>query len=94
MILNGPKLEKKQVLLGRFVEIGAELFAMAAAMGYAKHLIDSGRVETSVAADRDDLVATVRYFCKLSRGKVDRLFNEIRSNADREGYRLARTMID
>ena len=30
MAVNGPRLEREQVLLGRFVEIGAELFAIAA----------------------------------------------------------------
>lgn len=87
MVLHGPKLEKKQVLLGRFVEIGAELFAQSMAMGYARQLVESGR------GDRDDLVATVKYFCKASRAKVDNTFRDVARNADAEGYRLARKMI-
>ncbi|MEM9283628.1 MAG: acyl-CoA dehydrogenase family protein [Verrucomicrobiota bacterium] len=94
MLRHGPKLEKKQVLLGRYVEIGAELFAMSAAMGYAGHLVKDRKVEQSVASDRDNLIETVQYFCKLSRGKVDRLFHELRSNADQEGYRIARKLVD
>jgi len=88
MLRYGPKLEKKQVLLGRFVEIGAELFAMTASMGYAKQLIESGR------GDHDDLVETVRYFNKASRGKVENLFRDLRSNADAEGYRLAKRILE
>jgi alkylation response protein AidB-like acyl-CoA dehydrogenase len=88
MIWNGPKLEKKQVQLGRFVEIGAELFAMTAAMGYAGHLMESGK------GDREDLVETVRYFCKSSRGTVEKLFHDLRSNSDAEGYRIAKRMIE
>ncbi|MEX2578541.1 MAG: acyl-CoA dehydrogenase family protein [Verrucomicrobiales bacterium] len=88
MLRYGPKLEKKQVLLGRFVEAGAELFAMTASAAYAQHLVESGK------GDRDDLVETVRYFCKASRVKVDRLFREAVNNADGEGYRLAKRMIE
>tara|TARA_R110000850_G_scaffold51455_22_gene125001 strand:- start:78 stop:1871 length:1794 start_codon:yes stop_codon:yes gene_type:complete len=88
MLRHGPKLEKKQVLLGRFVEIGAELFAMSVVMGFARHLMETGK------ADRDDLVATVKYFCKTSRAKVDALFREVGRNADTEGYRIAKKMIE
>ena len=88
MLRHGPKLEKKQVLLGRFVEIGAELFAMTAVMGYAGQLVERGR------GDRGELVAAVRYFCRMTRGKVDRLFREVRSNADAEGYHLAKGMLE
>jgi alkylation response protein AidB-like acyl-CoA dehydrogenase len=86
MLRHGPKLEKKQVLLGRFVEIGAELFAMTAAMAYAGQLVGNGK------GNREDLVPLVKYFCRLTRMKVDRLFREVRENADAEGYALAKRM--
>lgn len=86
MLRHGPKLEKKQVLLGRFVEIGAELFALTAAMAYAGQLAESGK------GDREDLVSTVRHFGRLTAMKVDRLFREVRQNADVDGYRLAKEM--
>ncbi len=88
MLRHGPKLEKKQVLLGRFVEIGAELFALTAAMAYAGQLVESGR------GDRRDLVATVRHFARITRMKVDKLFREVRYNADAGGYRIAKEMLD
>ncbi len=87
MLRYGPKLDKKQVLLGRFVEAGAELFAISASMSYAQHLIESDK------GDKTDLVETVKYFGKLSRGKVGRIFNEVGNNADTEGYKLAKRMI-
>lgn len=86
MLRHGPKLEKKQVLLGRFVEIGAELFAMTAAMAYAGQLVGNGK------GKREDLVPLVKYFCRLTRMKVDRLFREVRENADAEGYAMAKRM--
>jgi len=87
MLRHGPKLEKKQVLLGRFVEIGAELFAMTASMAYARQIIESGK------GDSDNLVPTVKYLCRLTQMKVDRLFQEVKRNADDEGYRLSRRMM-
>lgn len=88
MLRYGPKLEKKQVLLGRFVEVGAELFAMTASMGMASSLLRSGKGE------REDLVETVRFFNAESRGKVADLFRAIRNNADAVGYRIAKRMIE
>ncbi len=89
MLRHGPKLEKKQVLLGRFVEIGAELFAMTAAMGYAGQLVESGKKEKGT---REEIVALVGYFCRITRMKIDRLFREIRRNGDAEGYAIAKRM--
>lgn len=88
MLRHGPALEKKQVQLGRFVDIGAELFAMTAAIAYAGQLLESGK------ADRDDLVATVGHFCRMTRMKISRLFHEVGDNADNEGYRLAKGMLE
>lgn len=88
MLRNGPKLEKKQILLGRFVDIGAELFAMTAAMAYARQLVGEGK------EGNESPVPTVKYFCHLTRMKVDRLFRELSRNADGGGYRLAREMLD
>ncbi|MDF1823487.1 MAG: acyl-CoA dehydrogenase family protein [Verrucomicrobiales bacterium] len=88
MLRYGPKLEKKQVLLGRFVEVGAELFAMTASMGMAQQLIESGK------ADRRDLVETVRFFNRTAEGKVKDLFRATRRNADAAGYEIAKRMIE
>ena len=86
MIRFGPKLEKKQVLLGRFVDIGAELFAQSVTCARAQALIDAGE-------DTQQLLATAGFFCKDSRHRVARLFSEIRGNADIQGYALAKSML-
>jgi hypothetical protein len=78
----GPKLEKRQVLLGRFVEIGTELFAMTASCGRAQNL---GTEESRTLAD---------YFCKLARQKIDGLFRDLRQNSDAEGYRLTQRILE
>jgi alkylation response protein AidB-like acyl-CoA dehydrogenase len=73
----GPKLEKQQVLLGRFVDVGAELFAMAATSARAASLNDTASQQ--LAHD----------FGRMARLRIDTLFRGIGKNADRENYRLA-----
>src|SRR5439155_14670249 len=41
MLVHGPKLERQQVLLGRFVDIGAEFFAISATCARAPALLSS-----------------------------------------------------
>ena len=81
MLRFGPKLEKQQLLLGRFVDIGTELFAMAATCSRAQAL------RTTEALDVAD------YFCRTARLKIDDLFRHIRHNEDRRGYRLAQRLL-
>ncbi len=40
MLLHGPKLEKKQLVLGRLVDIGAELFAWSTAVSRAQSIFE------------------------------------------------------
>jgi alkylation response protein AidB-like acyl-CoA dehydrogenase len=77
MVRWGPKLERQQVLLGRFVDIGAELFAMAATSARAASLDDPAALQLA------------RDFGQMARLRIDALFRGIRYNADRENYRLA-----
>lgn len=87
MALNGPKLEAKQLLLGRFVDIGAELFAITATCSRAQAMLASHE-------DKEGLLRLADYFCKEARLRVKGLFNAIRSNADRPGYSLARRALE
>ena len=77
----GPKLEREQVLLGRFVDLGTELFALTAACSRAHAL---GTPEAIDIAD---------YFARLTRLKIVRLFHALHHHADRPGYRLAQRVI-
>ena len=81
MALNGPKLEREQILLGRFVDIGAELFAIAAACSRAHAL------RTPSALELAD------FFARSSRLKVARLFRGLHHHTDRAGYRLAQRIL-
>ena len=87
MMRWGPALEKKQAQLFRCVDIGAELFAMAAVCARAQ------RDVKRAGADRNALdLASV--FCSMSRAKVEALFEDIRKNADPEVYAAARDVLD
>jgi len=86
MVVHGPGLEKKQAQLFRCVDIGAELFAMAATCVRAHD--DVRRSAADATAIR---LADV--FCQQARHKVERLFAAIRSNADAAAYGLARDVL-
>ncbi len=79
------KLEHRQVFLGRIVDIGAELFAMAATCSHAKHLEGQGRQEAGELAD---------VFCRQSRLRIEQLFTDLWSNTDNADSRLAGRVLD
>jgi len=87
MAWNGPKLESKQILLGRFVDIGAELFAITATCSRAQMLL-------ATHPDKEGLIKLVDYFCHLSRLRIKALFGAIHHNADRQGYSIARKTLE
>jgi alkylation response protein AidB-like acyl-CoA dehydrogenase len=83
----GGRLEKKQAVLFRMVEIGAELFAMAASCAYAVKLrgqdgADNGPVKMA------DL------FCRYARRRIDDRFERVFDNDDDATYRLAQEVLD
>ncbi|HWN95662.1 MAG TPA: acyl-CoA dehydrogenase family protein, partial [Methylomirabilota bacterium] len=77
----GPTLEREQLLLGRFVDIAAELFAMATTCTRASALRD------------DESMALAEHFCREARRRVAELFREVRRNEDRSGYKLAQRLL-
>jgi hypothetical protein len=88
MAKYGPKLEREQILLGRFVDIGAEVFAITATCSRAHSLRASGSSEQN-----GDLLELADYFCHSTRLRIEKLFLGLRHNADRQGYRLAQQVL-
>ena len=71
MLRHGPALEKRQVLLGKLVDIGAELFAWSCAIGHAGQLIiDAG----NPAKEVDRTLQLCLHFGKLQRTRIQALF--------------------
>ena len=80
MGLYRDRLERRQILLGHLVEIGTELFAMAATCSYARHL----------AADpaKESALALADHFCAEARTRIDEHFRAL----DRDSDRTARSV--
>jgi hypothetical protein len=69
--------------LGRIVDIGAELFAMSAAVVYAQTAMAD---HPERAAETQELAAA---FCNQAQHRTERLFHELWNNADEANHRLA-----
>ncbi|HEX9287830.1 MAG TPA: acyl-CoA dehydrogenase family protein, partial [Thermoanaerobaculia bacterium] len=88
MAMHGPKLEKRQALLFRTVDIGADLFAMSAAVSRAAGL------RRSRAPEARSAVELAEVFCRMTRHRIESTFAAIRSNDDVRKYRTARRFLD
>jgi len=82
----GPKLEKRQVLLGRLADIGADLFAISAACVYAQKLLNEGEPAERVFMLVDDFHAQAML-------RIRQNFAGVSRNADQHGYDLAQQVI-
>jgi hypothetical protein len=84
MVRYGPRLERKQMVLFRAVDIGAELFAMAAACVKANMLARQGN---------DGAIALADLFCREARLRVDTLFERFYGSNDQAIYRVAQQVL-
>jgi alkylation response protein AidB-like acyl-CoA dehydrogenase len=75
--------EAHGAFLGRIVDIGAELFAISAAVVYAQTAM---REHPERAAETRELAEA---FCGQAQLRTERLFHELWSNADEANHRLA-----
>ncbi|HKR08440.1 MAG TPA: hypothetical protein VJS39_04560, partial [Gemmatimonadaceae bacterium] len=84
MVRFGPKLERKQMVLFRAVDIGAELFAMSAACSRAQMLAKQGRKEAISLADA---------FCIEARERIRIHFDQLFGPDDAALYRLSQEVL-
>jgi alkylation response protein AidB-like acyl-CoA dehydrogenase len=87
IVRYGPKLERKQAVLARLVEIGAELFAMSAACVRAASLRSSPEAEERAHAETAVALADVA--CRIGRRRVAATFDRLFDNDDEAIYRTA-----
>nr|WP_239126592.1 acyl-CoA dehydrogenase family protein [Asanoa siamensis] len=78
------RMEDREVFLGRIVDIGAELFAMAAVCVRA----------TSEAADRPEGMELADLFCRQARVRADALFTALWDNTDAVDTKAAKRILD
>jgi alkylation response protein AidB-like acyl-CoA dehydrogenase len=81
------RLERKQSVLARIVDIGAELFAIASAVVYAQTLQDEQPARAAEAVQLADV------FCRQARRRADALFAELFDNDDDASYALAQDVL-
>ena len=87
MVVNGPALERRQMLLFRAVDVGAELFAMIAVC--VRALRDTKRGTGGGTA-----LELADTFCLAARRRVESLFAAIASNDDVRNYTTARGVLE
>jgi alkylation response protein AidB-like acyl-CoA dehydrogenase len=86
MMRFGPKLDREQLLLSRFVGIATELFAMNATCSFAQSKIDAGE-------PTDEILSLAGYFCRSARMRIDQHFAGTSENADKAGYALTQELL-
>ena len=87
MVRFGPKLELRQSVLFRLVDVAAELFAMAATCSRAQRMYERDRSAGARAVKLADL------FCRQARRRVRSKFNGLRRNEDVPTYRFAQEIL-
>ena len=87
MLRHGPKLEREQLLLGRFVDIGSELFAITASCLHGEQLLNGEQEKP------DHLVAMIDFFCQSARLRISEKFRQVKNNTDRSSYQLSRQVL-
>jgi hypothetical protein len=81
--LHRQGLQKRQMILGRLVDCGAELFTMAAVLAYSSSAeAPKGSVEVA------DL------FCRQARRRLKVLRSGVYWQDDRAAYKVARELLD
>ena len=86
MVRFGPRLEKRQMVLGRLVDIGAELLAMSAICAKARQDLARG-------GNAQKPVALADLFCRQARRRVHDKFEDIFFNDDTQTYRVAQQVL-
>lgn len=87
MMRYRQKLEARQMILGRLMEIGTELFAISAVCSYAVHLQKNDPKDNSPIELAD-------YFCAMARRRIDNYYTELSHNDDRQANAIAKKVID
>ncbi len=69
------KLEKEQLILAAYVDVGTDLLAMAASLSRAEHLLSKGQADASVQD-------AVNLFCKQAKRRIALNFKKVSCNSN------------
>jgi len=84
MMRYQAKLERKQAVLFRIVDIGTDLFAMSSAITYATSLAKNGQKNAIELAD---------VFCREARIRIENTFNNLFTDYDDAAYKLVQNLM-
>lgn len=84
MMRYQAKLERKQMVLFRIVDIGTDLFAIAATISYATMLAKKGQANAVDLAD---------VFCHEARKRIDHTFATLFDDYDEKEYRVVQSLM-
>jgi alkylation response protein AidB-like acyl-CoA dehydrogenase len=87
MLRFGPGLEKRQAVLGRIVDIGAELLVMTSVVVRARMLVERGDEAPGANALAD-------LYCRGARRRIKDRFRNLFDNDDTRAYGVARRFLD
>ncbi|MFT4553244.1 MAG: alkylation response protein AidB-like acyl-CoA dehydrogenase [Chlamydiales bacterium] len=87
MALYQQGLEKKQLILGRLMEIGTDLFAITATCSYATKLANEKNGDKSV-------ISLAEYFCTRTRRRINDRFKMLSDNDDKPSNELAKDILN
>lgn len=87
MLKYQQKLEQKQLMLGRLMDIGTDLFVMAATISYANML------HQKIPNDKSPM-ELAEYFCKLAIRRVNQQFRALSDNEDKNTDYLAQKVLN
>src|SRR5438045_3008666 len=82
----GPKLDREQLLLSRFVGIATELFAISATCSFAQYKIHSGEPS-------DEVLSVADYFCRSAKMRIEHHFAGTAENVDKRAYDLTQELL-
>jgi len=86
MMRFGPKLDREQLLLSRFVGVATELFAISATCAFAQAKMNAGEPAA-------EILSLTHYFCRSARARIDHHFAGTSENADQRGYDLTQELM-
>ncbi len=80
------KLERKQNLLGRLIDVGTDLFVMTATCSYA--------IQQTKERNNNSPIDLADHFCRVARRRVEENFKALKDNDDRSQNHLGKRVID
>jgi hypothetical protein len=88
MVIYQQRLESKQSLLARFVDIGTDLFVMASVCSYA-----TGLARQKIGTEGASPIELADLFCCQARARIAGEFHDVRHNNDKKAAKIAKNIL-